>query len=145
MYIYKCTARMKDKGGGRERRTITKTIETERGGKWAELNAAKRRNTPPIFFSFPTTTIHVRTVIVYFVLALRSAFRNELSYGAKTPIDTVCITPVCNDRCLRVCAILSPSLPLSRSHVRRISRGNRMCPVPSIRTHPCSTLSEDQV
>ena len=119
-------------------------------GKWAELNAAKRRNTPPIFFSFPTTTIRSyreHTVIVYFVLALRSAFRNELSYGAKTPIDTVCITPVCNDRCLRVCAILSPSLPLSLScsHVRRISRGNRMCPVPSIRTHPCSTLSEDQV
>lgn len=49
---------------------------------------------------------------MYFVLALRSAFRNELSYGAKTPIDTVCITPVCNDRCLRVCAILSLSLSL---------------------------------
>lgn len=54
---------------------------------------------------------------MYFVLALRSAFRNELSYGAKTPIDTVCITPVCNDRCLRVYApsSLSLSLPLSLS------------------------------
>ena len=50
---------------------------------------------------------------MYFVLALRSAFRNELSYGAKTPIDTVCITAVCNDRRLRVCASYALSLSLS--------------------------------
>lgn len=51
---------------------------------------------------------------MYFVLALRSAFRNELSYGAKTPIDTVCITAVCNDQHTRLrvrpARALSPSL-----------------------------------
>ena len=91
-----------------------------------ELSAAKRRNSAN-FLPFTVRYAHrEHTVIVYFVLALRSAFRNELSYGAKTPIDTVCITAVCNDRCLRVYRYthththrhtLSHPLPLRRSSV----------------------------
>lgn len=83
------------------------------------------------------------SVIVYFVLALRSAFRNELSYGAKTPIDTVCITAVCNDRRLRVrLSLLSPlfTLPLSLSLCPLHFTCKRVCPL-CLWTHPFS-LSE---
>lgn len=95
-----------------ERKKKRKEAREERLGGEAEELSAKRRNSAN-FLPFRIRYAHRQhTVIVYFVLALRSAFRNELSYGAKTPIDTVCITAVCNDRRLRVCAMRSLSLSL---------------------------------
>lgn len=108
-----------------ERKKKRKEAREERLGGEAEELSAKRRNSAN-FLPFRIRYAHRQhTVIVYFVLALRSAFRNELSYGAKTPIDTVCITAVCNDRRLRVCAMRSLSLPPSLSlALRCILRGN---------------------